>query len=69
MCEEEEEASHLNVYITLAEFLCSICWTNDAVNRKKNELFIFGRFFFLIATHRIRLILFSPFRTMQSVVL
>ncbi len=41
---------NLNVYVyTLAEFLCSICWTNDAVNKikNKNELFVYidGVFF------------------------
>lgn len=48
MCEEEKEASHLDVCVyTLAKFLCSIYWTNDAVNKIDIKMnYLYERFFF-----------------------
>jgi len=61
VCEEEQEASHLNVHIHLLNFSALFVGQMMLSIKNKNELFVYGQILFLIATHRIRLILFFPF--------
>ena len=57
----EEEASHLNVYIHLLNFFALFVGQMMLSIEKNNELFANERFFFLIATHGIRLIFLAFF--------